>query len=549
MLPSLKHYYKEGKMFCYQCQEALNNKGCDKSGVCGKSDKVAMLQDAVLYATIGLGEAAHKAKANDDTAGLILHGLFATVTNVNFDAADLESLIYRLVNERETLKKTAAGDVKWSAAASWAPKTYSDIAAVSSRIGVLAQQNEDLRSLRELLIYGLKGVAAYAHHAWVLNETDSALSAGIAEILSELAGNPPADKLLAMVMKCGDLAVKALALLHTANTKHYGAQEITSVPTGTRAGRGILISGHDLKDLEELLIQTEGKGIDIYTHGEMLPANAYPKFRQYKHLAGNFGSSWWKQQEEFENFSGPFLFTTNCIQKPKDSYKNRVFTTGVTAYEGCTHIPDREKGKMKDFSPVINAALASQPLGNNPGKSLTIGFGHEQVMSLAEAVVNAVKSGAVKKFVVMAGCDGRQKEREYFTDIAKALPKDNIILTAGCAKYRYNSLDLGDIGGIPRVLDAGQCNDCYSLAVIALKLKEVFELDDINKLPIAFDVAWYEQKAVAVLLALLALGFKNVRLGPTLPAFLSPNVAKTLVESFGITGTKTVQEDLAAISM
>lgn len=530
-------------MFCNQCQETLNNQACTTAGVCGKSGKTSDLQDVLVYSAIGLALAAKKAgKYTDNIADTLYRALFTTLTNVSFDDKSIKALIFETLTQRDSLKQHGDEHLSWS------PLTDADLMGKAPEASLSAIENEDIRSLTSLVLFGLKGVAAYAHHAMLLGVTDAQLVKGVIDNTAALAGEHDVDGWLGLTISTGDLAVKAMAALDKANTEHYGHPEATSVYTGTKAGHGILVSGHDLLDLEELLEQTKGTGINIYTHGEMLPANAYPFFKKYSHLAGNYGTSWWRQREEMDAFSGPILFTTNCIQRPKDSYKSRVYTTGLAAFEGCEHIADRKAGKQKDFSKLIKAALDSAPLADNPGEPLTIGFARNQVLSLADKVVDAVKSGAVKKFVVMAGCDGHHKTREYFTEIAEQLPQDNIILTAGCAKYRYNNLPLGNIGGIPRVLDAGQCNDSYSLAIIAMALKDAFKMDDINDLPIAFDIAWYEQKAVAVLLALLVLGFKNVRLGPTLPAFLSPTVAGVLVEKFNIMGIGTVEEDLKAIA-
>lgn len=539
-------------MFCYQCQETLKNTGCTLSGVCGKKPETSNLQDLLVWVLKGLavyGEAAKAKKIDVSREGLfIAQGLFATITNANFDDERFIALIRRGLQLRDDLAKTHG--LKLTAApecATWTASKVEDFHAKAATVGILATANEDIRSLRELLIYGLKGIAAYADHAAMLGYEDKTLYEFFMEALAATTQDLDLNALVALVLKSGNVAVTGMALLDKANTSTYGNPEITEVNIGVSDKPGILISGHDLKDMEELLKQTENTGVDVYTHSEMLPANYYPAFKKYKHFVGNYGSSWWHQDKEFESFNGVILMTTNCIVPVKDSYKNRIFTTGMAGYPGVAHIADRKDGKAKDFSGLVKLAKTLKaPTELETGK-IVGGFAHAQVMKLADKVVEAVKGGAIKKFVVMAGCDGRQKGRNYFTEVAEALPNNTVILTAGCAKYRYNKLNLGDIGGIPRVLDAGQCNDSYSLAVIALKLKEVFGLDDVNKLPIAFDIAWYEQKAVAVLLALLALGFKNIRLGPTLPAFLSPNVVDVLVKNFGIMGTTTVEADVAAI--
>lgn len=508
-------------MFCYQCQEASQGKGCTIAGVCGKTDEVSNLQDKLISLLKEISyyavEARKNGKDNEEIDLFVIEGLFSTVTNVNFDEKRMGSLI----NKGEEIKERAkilAGDSK----------------TVSFSVGILSEENEDLRSLKELVIYGLKGIAAYADHAYVLGKKDKSIFAFVEEALAKTAEKLSADELTALVIETGNFGVKTMALLDKANTDAYGNPEITKVYTGLKQGPAILVSGHDLLDLEEILKQTDGKGVNVYTHGEMLPANAYPKFKKYKHLIGNYGTSWYNQQKEFEEFNGAIVMTTNCIQKPRESYKGRIFTTGLVAWDGIKHIADRKSGKEKDYSAVIDLALQLGGLEEKLGKEIPIGFAHNQVLALADKVVAAIKSGAIKKFVVMAGCDGRHKERDYYTKAAKALPKDAVILTAGCAKFRYNMLDLGDIGGIPRILDAGQCNDSYSLVVIAQKLMEAFGLKNLNELPVEYDIAWYEQKAVIVLLALLALGVKGIALGPTLPAFVSPNVAKVLVEKFDI---------------
>jgi hydroxylamine reductase len=540
-------------MFCYQCQEALKNEGCVKNGVCGKKENTAELQDALIYVLKGISLLQEKAvaagQADLKVGRFISDALFATVTNTNFDDAKLVALIAEgLALKLELAAKYGAA---FGAAApevvSWNAAGEAAFVAKAKEAGVLATENEDVRSLRELLIYGVKGIAAYAHHAAVLGFEDPKIYDFMAEALAATNKDLSAGDLTALVLKAGESAVTTMALLDQANTTCYGHPEITQVNIGVRKNPGILISGHDLKDMEELLKQTEGTGVDVYTHSEMLPANYYPAFKKYGHFVGNYGNSWWHQNAEFESFNGPILMTTNCIVPPKDSYKDRMFTTGAAGYPGVKHIADRLDGKAKDFSAIIALAKTCPAPKEIETGTIVGGFARQQVLAVADKVVDAVKSGAIKRFVVMAGCDGRQKDRSYFTDVAEALPKDAVILTAGCAKYRYNKLNLGDIGGIPRVLDAGQCNDCYSLAVIALTLKDVFGLKDINELPLSFDVAWYEQKAVAVLLALLYLGVKGIRLGPTLPAFISPNVAKVLVENFGIKAVGDVKGDVEAM--
>ncbi len=541
-------------MFCYQCQEAAKGTGCTIQGVCGKPSDVANLQDLLLFVLKGISYysvKARKAGVNlEATDKAIMDGLFATITNANFDREVFINRIRQALELREEVKQAAeaAGvifPVELPEAAVWSAYEEADLDAKASTVGVLATGNEDVRSLRELLTYGLKGMAAYAEHAYQLGYTDNAVFAftakGLAATLDDTLG---AEELIALNMEAGQVGVSVMALLDTANTSTYGHPEITKVNIGAGTNPGILISGHDLRDMEDLLKQTEGTGVDVYTHSEMLPAHYYPAFKKYKHFVGNYGNAWWKQDKEFDSFNGPILMTTNCIVPPKDSYKDRIYTTGQAGFPGVQHIADREEGGAKDFSALIEQAKTCQPPVEIETGEIIGGFAHETVLSLADTVVGAVKSGAIKRFFVMAGCDGRMKSRDYYTEFASALPQDTVILTAGCAKYKYNKLDLGDIGGIPRVLDAGQCNDSYSLAVIALKLKEVFELNDINELPISYNIAWYEQKAVIVLLALLYLGVKNIHLGPTLPAFLSPNVANVLVNTFGIAGIGSVQEDL-----
>jgi hydroxylamine reductase len=541
-------------MFCYQCQEASKGVGCTVRGVCGKPEDVANLQDLLVFVLKGISKfdliAREKGLSPKRTDRFIVEGLFTTITNANFDKAAFVKRIQDALALREEIKAAlVANGVEIPAdlheSATWTASTEAEFDAKATSVGVLATENEDVRSLRELIIYGLKGMAAYAEHAMNLGYEDLTIAAFAEEALVATTNDAlSADELVALVLKTGEYGVNVMALLDKANTSTYGNPEITKVNIGVGKNPGILISGHDLRDMEELLKQTEGTGVDVYTHSEMLPANYYPKFKAYKHFVGNYGNAWWKQNEEFESFNGPILMTTNCIVPPKDSYKSKLFTTGAAGFPGCPHIADRPEGGAKDFSAVIEMAkTCAAPVEIETGE-IVGGFAHAQVFELAGAVVDAVKSGAIKKFFVMAGCDGRMKDRDYYTEFAKALPNDTVILTAGCAKYRYNKLPLGDIGGIPRVLDAGQCNDSYSLAVIALKLKEVFELNDVNDLPIAYNIAWYEQKAVIVLLALLYLGVKNIHLGPTLPAFLSPNVANVLVNTFGIAGIGSVEDDI-----
>lgn len=537
----------EQKMFCYQCQETAGCKGCTMSGVCGKKPDVAAMQDLLVYVTKGISAVTTALRQEGKQVSaeinhLITLNLFTTITNANFDKESIEARIRATLTEKDVLLAQIADPsglpeaAKWNGSGNWEEK--------AATVGVLSTENEDIRSLRELITYGLKGLSAYSKHANVLLKDDDEVDAFLQRALAAtLDDNLSVEELIALTMETGKHGVSGMALLDKANTEAYGNPEITKVNIGVGTNPGILVSGHDLRDLEMLLEQTQGTGVDVYTHSEMLPAHYYPAFKKYPNFIGNYGNAWWKQKEEFESFNGPILMTTNCIVSPKDSYKDRIYTTGAAGYPGCTHIPG-EIGEQKDFSVIIeHAKRCAAPTEIETGE-LIGGFAHAQVLALADQVVDAVKSGAIKKFVVMAGCDGRAKSREYYTEFAKALPKGAVILTAGCAKYKYNKLPLGDINGIPRVLDAGQCNDSYSLAVIALKLKEVFGLDDINDLPIAYNIAWYEQKAVIVLLALLYLGVKNIHLGPTLPAFLSPNVAKVLVENFGIAGISTVEEDL-----
>ena len=536
-------------MFCYQCQEAAKNTGCTVKGVCGKKEDTAKLQDLLIYICKGIAALAEEAESIgklDDKVGLfVVKSLFATITNANFDNERFYELIDEAFKLRDELQeitnsKSRLDCVTWKG-------DKSDYLSKAASVGVLSTENEDVRSLRELLIYGLKGMAAYAEHAAMLGYEEHEVYAYILSALATTCKDLTVDEMVAEVLKCGEYGVKTMALLDKANTSTYGSPEITEVNIGVRNNPGILISGHDLKDMEELLQQTEGTGVDVYTHSEMLPANYYPAFKKYAHFVGNYGGAWYTQGKDFESFNGPILMTTNCITPVKDSYKERFFTTGMAGWPGCKHIPEREPGKQKDFSEIIELAKKCQPPKEIETGKIVGGFAHDQVFALADKIVEAVKSGAIKRFVVMAGCDGRHKSRDYYTQVAKELPKEAVILTAGCAKYRYNKLDLGDINGIPRVLDAGQCNDSYSLAVIALKLKEIFGLESINDLPLSYDIAWYEQKAVIVLLALLYLGVKGIRLGPTLPAFLSPNVAKVLVENFDIKAIGEVKEDVEAI--
>ena len=535
------------KMFCYQCQETAGCRGCTMSGVCGKKPDVAAMQDLLLYVTKGISAVTTALRqegkqVSAEVNHLITLNLFTTITNANFDRESIEARIRATLTEKEALLAQVADPsilpeaAKWDGSGNWEEK--------AGTVGVLSAENEDIRSLRELITYGLKGLSAYSKHANALMKDDGEIDAFLQRALAAaLDDSLSVKELIALAMETGKYGVSGMALLDRANTEAYGNPEITRVNIGVGKNPGILVSGHDLRDLEMLLEQTQGTGVDVYTHSEMLPAHYYPAFKKYPNFIGNYGNAWWKQKEEFGSFNGPILMTTNCIVPPSDSYRDRLYTTGAAGYPGCTHIPG-EIGEQKDFSAVIeHAKRCAAPTEIETGE-LIGGFAHAQVLSLADQVVEAVKSGAIKKFVVMAGCDGRAKSREYYTGFARVLPKDAVILTAGCAKYKYNKLDLGDINGIPRVLDAGQCNDSYSLAVIALKLKEVFGLDDINDLPIVYNIAWYEQKAVIVLLALLHLGVKNIHLGPTLPAFLSPNVAAVLTENFGIAGIGTVEEDM-----
>jgi hydroxylamine reductase len=559
-------------MFCYQCEETAKGEGCTKKGVCGKSNEVANLQDELMYVLKGIAFYNTKAREhglNDEkTDRFMLDALFATVTNVNFSADDFRDMINDAFSIRDQIKdKLVQNNIdpvegrdisltdqikskilhKNTIDESSSP----DIATVTPQnldnnenIGVLATKDEDVRSLRELLTYGIKGMAAYAHHAHVLGNSDDEIFKFMEKgLLATVDDNLSADDLTNLVLECGSMGVKTMSILDEAHTSNYGNPEPTEINLGVRDNPGILISGHDMKDMEQLLKQTEETGVDVYTHGEMLPANAYPEFKKYDHFVGNYGGSWWKQNEEFEKFNGPILMTTNCIVPPKDSYINRLYTTSIVGYDGATHIDADENGN-KNFSQIIEQAKNSNPPQQLEEGKIMGGFAHNAALSVADKIVDAVKNGQISRFVVMAGCDGRKKEREYYTDFAKQLPEDTVILTAGCAKYRYNKLDLGDIGGIPRILDAGQCNDSYSLVVIAQKLAEAFELDDINELPVSYNIAWYEQKAVLVLLSLLSLGVKNITLGPSLPAFVSPNVLNVLVDKFNIAPNTTVEEDM-----
>ena len=559
-------------MFCFQCQEAAGCKGCTKIGVCGKTEDIAKAQDLLVYVTKGLAIVSSEGRKvgviDARVDRYITENLFMTITNANFDRAVMLDRIKETLRLREELKTSVAkaggkvGEVKINGglfkrllgmaskevvmpdAAEWAGITEVDLDSKAEKVGVLSTEDEDMRSLRELIVYGLKGLSAYMKHAMNLGYNDEKIHGFMARALAATIDDSlTADELVALALEAGKYGVDGMALLDKANTGRYGHPEITKVDIGVRKNPGILISGHDLKDLEMLLEQTQGTGVDVYTHSEMLAGQYYPEFKKYDHFAGNYGNAWWKQKEEFEKFNGPVLMTTNCVVPPKDSYKNRLFTTGASGMPGCKHVEAAENGE-KDFTKIIEMAKkCSAPTEIEKGE-IVGGFAHNQVMALADKVVDAVKAGAIKRFFVMAGCDGRAKSRNYYTDFAKAIPEDTVILTAGCAKYKYNKLNIGDIGGIPRVLDAGQCNDSYSLVVIALKLKEVFGLDDVNELPISYNIAWYEQKAVIVLLSLLHLGVKNIHLGPTLPAFLSPNVAKVLVDSFGIGGITNVEDDI-----
>ncbi|WP_415330719.1 hydroxylamine reductase [Clostridium perfringens] len=565
----------ENKMFCFQCQETAGCTGCTKFGVCGKSPDLARMQDLLIYTTKGLSEVTTRLreegkKIDSKVNHLVTINLFTTITNANFDDETFYERVKETLRVKESLLNTLKNKKNLSEAALWNASNKNEIDEKvsllqkiknafskkeeisidsildekSTKVGVLATKDEDIRSLRELIIYGLKGMSAYMKHANALVYDKEEINAFMQSTLAKtLDDSLTIDELIALTLETGKVGVDGMALLDSANTGTYGHPEVTKVNIGVRKNPGILVSGHDLKDLEMLLKQTAGTGVDVYTHSEMLPAHYYPAFKKYSHFAGNYGNAWWKQKEEFESFNGPILMTTNCIVPPKDSYKDRLYTTGAAGFAGCTHIKGNSESD-KDFSVIIEHAKKCKAPKQIETGEIIGGFAHNQVLALADKVVEAVKSGAIRRFFVMAGCDGRAKSRNYYTDFAKALPKDTVILTAGCAKYKYNKLPLGDINGIPRVLDAGQCNDSYSLALIALKLKEVFELEDINDLPISFNIAWYEQKAVIVLLSLLYLGVKNIHLGPTLPAFLSPNVAKVLVENFGIGGITNVEDDI-----
>lgn len=538
------------KMFCYQCQEAANNTGCTVKGVCGKTPEVALMQDLLVYLTKGLSEVTTRLRSEGKNPctfinHLVTHNLFLTITNANFDRdAIISAITNTLAKKAKLLSKLDSKDGLSEAALWQGSEEEYEMKAASNAVGVLSSKDDDKRSLRELITYGLKGLAAYMNHANMLLKDDEEVDIFIQETLAKtLDDSLSVEDLVALTLRTGEYGVKGMALLDSANTEAYGNPEITSVNIGVRNNPGILVSGHDLRDLEELLEQTKGTGIDVYTHSEMLPAHYYPKFKAYDNFVGNYGNAWWKQREEFESFNGPVLMTTNCIVPPKDSYKDRVWTTGAAGFAGMKHI-EGGIGDKKDFSAIIDQAKTCEAPREIESGTIVGGFAHAQVFELADKIVDAVKAGDIKKFVVMAGCDGRMKSREYYTDFADALPSDAVILTAGCAKYRYNKLGLGDINGIPRVLDAGQCNDSYSLALIALKLRDAFGLDDVNDLPIIYNIAWYEQKAVIVLLALLSLGVKNIHLGPTLPAFLSANVADVLVKNFGISGIGTVEGDM-----
>lgn len=541
----------ENQMFCYQCQETAGCSGCTRVGVCGKQPDVAVMQDLLVYVTKGISAVTttlrqEGVEIQPAVNHMITLNLFTTITNANFSKQAIIARIQETLSEKDLLLSklnTLTSTDTLPEAALW-NGSENEFAAKAATVGILSTENEDIRSLRELITYGLKGLSAYSKHANVLLQDNEEIDAFMQRALAAtLDDSLSADDLIALTLETGKYGVDGMALLDNANTSTYGNPEITKVNIGVGTRPGILVSGHDLRDLEMLLKQTQGSGVDVYTHSEMLPAHYYPAFKKYPNFVGNYGNAWWKQKEEFESFHGPILMTTNCIVPPKDSYKDRLYTTGAAGYPGCKHISG-EIGEEKDFSAIIEQAKHCAAPEEIERGEIIGGFAHNQVLALADDIVTAVKSGAIRKFVVMAGCDGRMKSRNYYTDFAKALPKDTVILTAGCAKYKYNKLNLGDIGGIPRVLDAGQCNDSYSLAVIALKLKEVFGLEDINELPIIYNISWYEQKAVIVLLALLYLGVKNIHLGPTLPAFLSPNVAKVLVNTFGIAGIGTVEEDL-----
>ncbi|AMN34070.1 hydroxylamine reductase [Clostridium perfringens] len=541
-------------MFCFQCQETAGCKGCTVRGVCGKTEDVAKIQDLLIFVTKGLATVANEGRkvgiVDKKINRMIIDNLFITITNANFDFKAIEKRVKDTLVAREELKERVQAKggnpvgSDFKGCATWTATTSEEMMEKASQVGVLATENEDIRSLRELIMYGLKGLAAYMEHAMNLGHDKEEVHAFMAETLVKILDDSlSADELTALALETGKFGVDGMALLDEANTSTYGHPEITKVNIGVRNNPGILISGHDLKDLEMLLEQTEGTGVDVYTHGEMLPGHYYPKFKKYSHFAGNYGNAWWLQNKEFASFNGPILMTTNCITPVQDSYRGRIFTTGAVGYEGCIHITADENGH-KDFSQIIELAKTCKAPTEIETGEIVGGFAHNQVLALADQVVDAVKSGAIRRFFVMAGCDGRAKSRDYYREFAEKLPKDTVILTAGCAKYKYNKLPLGDINGIPRVLDAGQCNDSYSLVVIALKLAEVFGTDSVNELPISYNIAWYEQKAVIVLLSLLHLGVKNIHLGPTLPAFLSPNVAKVLVENFGIGGITNVEDDM-----
>lgn len=537
-----------GDMFCFQCQETVGNTGCTKMGVCGKTPEVAAVQDFLIWTTKGLSAVTtvlrqQGVEIDEDTNHLVTGNLFMTITNANFDKEALEERTLKTIQRTQELRSKLESFENLPEAALWENTNPDSWSKIHFNIGILAEEDQDVRSLKELTIYGLKGLSAYTKHANVLIKDDPELDAFIQMALAKTLEDVSIEELVQLCLETGSAGVKAMALLDEANTSAYGHPEVTEVRIGVGTRPGILISGHDLRDMEMLLEQSKDAGVDIYTHSEMLPANYYPAFKKYDHFYGNYGNAWWKQKEEFESFRGPVLMTTNCIVPPKDSYKDKLFTTGMAGYPGCKHIPG-EIGEIKDFSEIIELAKTCEPPLAIEEGTLVGGFAHDQVFQLANQVVEAVQTGAIKKFVVMAGCDGRQKGRSYYTDFANALPEDAVILTAGCAKYRYNKLPLGDIGGIPRVLDAGQCNDSYSLVVIALKLAEIFGVESVNDLPIVYNIAWYEQKAVIVLLALLSLGVKNIHLGPTLPAFLSPNVTEVLVEKFNIAPNSTVEEDM-----
>ncbi|MDK2892072.1 hydroxylamine reductase [Methanohalophilus sp.] len=534
-------------MFCYQCEEAAKGTGCTTGGVCGKSAEVADLQDKLIYALKGV--AFYNAKAREEGFNnpkadqLLLEALFSTITNVNFDSAYFEAKIDEILTLRDSLKEKLSGNIAVADVPTEATVSRESLIS-GNNFGVLRIEDEDIRSLKELLTYGIKGIAAYAHHAYVLGFQNEDIFKFIEKgLIATTRNDIGVPELVDMALECGSVAATTMALLDEANTTTYGSPEPTSIDIGVGTNPGILISGHDLKDLKQLLEQTEGTGVDVYTHGEMLPAHAYPELKKYKHLVGNYGGSWWTQKDEFEKFNGPILMTTNCLVPPKASYKNRLYTTSMVGFEGVKHIEEKADG-TKDFSAIIEQAKQCSAPDELENGAIMGGFAHNAVLSVADKIIEAVKAGQISRFIVMAGCDGRHASREYYTNFAKSLPDDAVILTAGCAKYRYNKLDLGDIGGIPRVLDAGQCNDSYSLVVVALKLAEAFGLDDINELPISYNIAWYEQKAVTVLLALLSLGVKNIVLGPELPAFVSPNVLKVLVENFNISKNTTVEADL-----